>query len=159
MTIKSMVHVTLTPEEWDREDELMTNQIVNELQASLDDATEVRRLAKEMVELTDVVGAVKHMMMAAFGPLSEARGMNVEVFSRILDECIPELSALVVPTMIEIYTADELRTLVEFYRTPLGRKTISSRDAVSESVQAATGPWRERFTSKLDAAYGTKRDD
>ncbi len=134
----------------------MTNQIVNELQTNLDEAIEARDLAKEMVEITDTVGAVKHMMMAAVGPLSEARGMDIEVFSRVLDECLPELSALVVPAFIEMYTVDELRGLVEFYRTPLGRKTISTREAVSEAVQAAAGPWGERLTSKLDAAYGTK---
>lgn len=56
-----------------------------------------------------------------------------------------ELGALLIPIYDRHFTADELRQLLAFYRTPLGQKLLTEQSAIAQEAMATGQQWGQRL--------------
>jgi hypothetical protein len=56
-----------------------------------------------------------------------------------------ELGALLIPIYDRHFTADELRELLAFYRTPIGHKLLAEQPAIAQEAMAAGQQWGQRL--------------
>jgi hypothetical protein len=61
-----------------------------------------------------------------------------------------------VPVYAKYYTHDEVMQLIEFYRTPLGRKTIDVMPAITEESMAISMEWALRLSQQMFEALKKK---
>jgi hypothetical protein len=61
-----------------------------------------------------------------------------------------------IPIYAKYYTHDEVMQLIEFYRTPLGRKTIELTPAITEESMAMSLEWAMRVSQQLIEAMREK---
>jgi hypothetical protein len=56
-----------------------------------------------------------------------------------------ELGAIVTQIYDRHFTVDELRQLLAFYRTPIGRKLLAEQPAITQEAMAAGQDWGRRL--------------
>jgi hypothetical protein len=70
------------------------------------------------------------------------------------DECIKEFSPqemidLVAPIYAKYYTEDELVQLIQFYKTPLGKKVIETLPMITQDSYSAGEEWGRKIAEKV----------
>lgn len=60
-----------------------------------------------------------------------------------------ELEALFTQIYDRHFTADELRQLIAFYRTPIGQKLIAEQPAIAQDAMAAGQQWGQRLGTEI----------
>jgi hypothetical protein len=69
---------------------------------------------------------------------------------QLREEMKPEdLTELVIPIYQRHFTADEMRQLVAFYETPLGRKVATELPAVQQEAMEAGGEWGQKMGQRI----------
>ncbi|MDR1626705.1 MAG: DUF2059 domain-containing protein [Spirochaetia bacterium] len=69
-------------------------------------------------------------------------------FSPLIDACIPIYA--------KYYSHDEIMQLIEFYQSPIGRKTIELTPAITEESMAISMEWALRLSQQLIEAMREK---
>ena len=138
--------------------------LVLPLPASGQDAAKHARI-KELMTMTGAsqmgMQFASAMSNAIVGTLKQARPDIPERALKILDQ---ELVAIVqenidvpgglidrvVPVYDKYFTAAEIDELIAFYRTPLGRKAISTMPAVMQESMAAGQAWGQSLSPEIN---------
>lgn len=107
-------------------------------------------LAAELIEATDAQGTMRRMMRTMTDAFSKgfATSIDDKTISQILDRTLrEELTAFTnksLPLMAQVYAdtfdEQELRDLLAFYHSPLGRKLIERQPDLSRRAAAAVTP-------------------
>jgi hypothetical protein len=86
-------------------------------------------------------------LMTSSLPPGDYRDKLVELFfQKFHEKSDPDkLVDLMVPIYDKYYTADEIKGLIDFYQTPLGKKTITALPKIVAESQAAGGQWGEEL--------------
>lgn len=114
--------------------------------------------AAELVEVLELEAAYEHELVEP--PLAAAdprAGEAYEMVLEMIEEFMP-WSALE-PEYVSVYKAAyserEIRDLIEFYRTPLGRKVVSSQPRITRELKVAANrvmmPHMDEIMSRMVA--------
>jgi len=108
------------------------------------------------LQLINAVLKESHMVdlmvqaMQAAAPMQRAANPAIPAafFDRFLSaarERQSELGALLIPIYDRHFTADELRQLLAFYRTPIGQKLLAEQPAITRDAMATGQQWGQRL--------------
>lgn len=128
------------------------------LQACLAHASDELTPAKraDIEKLLEVTGSAAMGKQLVLGMVNQASGMlrksNPDLpadfmaslaieLEAVLDEAIPQFHEMVIPLYSKYYTHAEVREIVAFYSTPLGRKTIQVMPALMGESLALGQKW------------------
>ena len=117
------------------------------------ESTIPRTAARELIEITNaadlVVATIDTLMPVMIDQVREQHpGLNEEMlgefqtaFREEVNASIGEYIDLQAAIYERYFTEEELQALVEFYRTPLGQKTIETMPAILNEVLALGSTW------------------
>ncbi|HET8826033.1 MAG TPA: DUF2059 domain-containing protein [Terriglobales bacterium] len=112
---------------------------------------------RRLLEVTGAAGLATQMMdqmehgirplMTNSLPPGEYREKLVELFFEKFKSKIDsnQLTALIIPIYDKHYTQAEIKSLIQFYESPLGRKVATSMPQVLAESQAAGGQWGQQI--------------
>jgi hypothetical protein len=108
--------------------------------------------AKELLEMTGSgkVGVqVMNNMISAFK--TKLPNVPVEFWDEISKEVNPEgLIELVAPIYAKYYTNDELLQLLEFYKSPLGKKVIANMPLITQDSYQIGEEWGRKIGERVE---------
>lgn len=118
--------------------------------------TEAAKAAKrdDIRKMMDVTGAgklgiqVMHQMIAAY------KQENVQVPDKFWTDFMAEVDAdelveMCIPSYERYFTHDEIRELLAFYETPLGKKLIRTQPAIMRECMIAGQQWGRKIGEKI----------
>jgi uncharacterized protein len=79
--------------------------------------------------------------------LEELRGIGLEVFR----DSLPDLADPMAAIYESMFSEDELRQVIEFYRSPLGRKMLEKTPIAIEQGQALGVAWAKKVGASIAA--------
>lgn len=106
---------------------------------------------KKLLELTGS-GKMGKQVMDAMLPSLKAMAPDVDAkfWDDFMAEVHPEeLMDLVVPIYDKYYTHDEIRELIAFYESPLGKKMVDRMPAIMQESMAAGQAWGRELAQKV----------
>ena len=109
---------------------------------------------EDIRRLMEVMGAGQmglQMMNQMLGPMKEMMPeVPEEIWTRFIAKVDPgELTELIVPIYAEYFTHDEIKGLLAFYRTPLGKKVIATMPAIMQESMVAGQKWGEQLAQEV----------
>ncbi len=127
--------------------------------------------AHAMAEMLNVPQQVKALLNVMRNQLVQstiqASGKSVEDAVKIVDEllmpdfnaAVPDLTEAMLQPWANNFTAGELKTLQDFYSTPVGAKLLKTIPAVSQQVAQATQLWGQTTFRKAVQKHGQELHD
>jgi uncharacterized protein len=112
------------------------------------DSTKLQLIRAVLAESHAVDLMYQSMQAAAPAQRAANPAIPAAFFDRFLAavrERKDELVALFIPIYERHFTADELRQLLAFYRTPIGQKLIAEQPAVAQEAMAVGQQWGQRL--------------
>lgn len=116
----------------------------------------------QLLEMTGARSLGKQMAVALVAQLSanlrqsrpdippEAIDALPEVVGAVFEENIDSFIENVIPLYHKHFTASEIRGMIEFYSTPLGRKTVEVLPALMGESMRAGQQWGEGLAPEID---------
>jgi hypothetical protein len=93
---------------------------------------------------------VLDQMMVALRPM--APGLPDRFWTEFAAEVdIDGLTEMVLPIWAKYYTREDVKQLIVFYESPLGRKLVSVQPQIMAESMAAGATWGEALGAKIDA--------
>jgi len=124
-------------------------------------SAEKRADIMRLMELTDVeqirTSLSRQFMGALVGPSDDPAApeeRRVEALvSRVMQEemaaALPSLLDQIAPLYAEHFTHDEIRGLIDFYSTPLGRKTVEAMPELMQQSSELGMRWGQRVAPRI----------
>jgi len=108
------------------------------------DVTGAAGLATQMMDQME--HGIRPLMTSSLPP-GEYREKLVELFFEKFKSKIDsnQLIALIIPIYDKYYTHAEIKSLIEFYESPVGKKVATSMPKVLAESQAAGGQWGQQI--------------
>jgi hypothetical protein len=119
-----------------------------EVAAGLKQARAMSEMLKVNEQVKSILNAMRNQMVQA---TIQASGKSVEDAAKIVDEllmpdfnaAIPDLTESMLQPWANNFTAADMKTLQEFYSTPVGAKLLKNAPIVGQEVQQATQAWTQ----------------
>ena len=107
--------------------------------------------AKELIRIT---GTVKISMQVMNNMIASFKKQLPSVPSDFWDEYAKEIDAnelvdLIAPIYTKYFSDEELLSLIEFYKTPLGQKVVDKLPLISQDSYKAGEEWGQRISEKI----------
>jgi hypothetical protein len=110
-------------------------------------------LAEELLQVTnstdEMINALESYMdvLAESSPeLADFIGDMQKAFEK---EGIPYITAEAIKLYVKHYTEEELKAMVDFYKSPVGQSIISKQGAVMEEMMLIGAKWGEEYAKKV----------
>lgn len=119
--------------------------------AQVTPADEMEKDIRELLYLTGVPEVGTQVMNQMLVPMKQALPEVPEAFwTRFMEKVDPDdLVDMSVPIYAKYFTHDEIKQLLEFYRTPIGQKVIGTLPAVMQESMAAGQRWGEQLSQQV----------
>jgi hypothetical protein len=126
-------------------------------QAQTEARSDKHDLARELIETTGAMNRSVDILDAVLPPLFDIiKRSNPGVSDATLDELkrlaleeykasLPELIDPIATVYESNYSEDELRQLIDFYKSPLGRKTLEKMPVIFRQSQAIGAVWGKKI--------------
>ena len=106
---------------------------------------------KKMLKLTGAGDMAKQMMGQMIGMQRQA---NPNVPADFWDEFMGEVNAdelidITVPSYDKHFTHEEIKALIQFYESPIGKKLVSQQPKVMQDSMVAGQKWGMKLASKI----------
>jgi uncharacterized protein len=131
---------------------------------SADELTAAKRAdIEKLLEMTGTAALGKQMGTAVMGQMAQAiRKMRPDIPQRVIDALPGEVGAVfeanmdafkeqVIPLYSKYFTASEIKGMIAFYSTDLGKKTISVMPSLMAESMAAGQQWGQSLGPQIDA--------
>lgn len=119
--------------------------------AQADPQDELYRDTRELMELTGAGNLAVQMMHQMLEPMR--RGLPqvpAEFWDRFMAKVDPdEIIDLTVPVYTKHLTHDEIKQLLAFYKSPVGRKLIAALPSIMQESMAAGQRWGEQLGQRV----------
>lgn len=108
--------------------------------------------AQLAVQFTDAIVKALTDNIKAVRPDIPPRAMDIvrEEVTKLLQEQVGVLAEKVVPIYHQQFTHDEIKGMLEFYGTPLGRKMIHAMPTVLQQAMAEGQVWGKSLAPTID---------
>lgn len=128
-----------------------------------DVAAQKRADIEKLLDMTGALNLGKQMGVAVVAQLAQAiRKMRPDIPQRVIDVLpgevesvfeanIDSFKAQVIPLYDKYFTADEIKQMIAFYSTDLGKKTIRVMPQLLGESMAAGQKWGESLGAQIDA--------
>jgi hypothetical protein len=106
---------------------------------------------RELMQVTGAAALAVQMMQQVISQMQQVRPEVPEEFwiRFIAKADTDELIEMIVPIYARHFTPDEIKGLLDFYRTPLGRKVIATLPAIVEESADAGEQWGEQLSKQV----------
>ena len=116
---------------------------------------------KHARELIEVTGAAKVAGQVMNNMISSYKKQLPNVTADFWDETIKEINVIdladiVAPIYSKYYTDEELTKLIEFYKSPLGRKVVEKLPMITQDSYAAGEEWGKKISERVVARLKEK---
>ena len=114
--------------------------------------TEIQKNIKELMELTGAAKIGIQVITQIFSSY-EKTYPNVpgEIWADILKEINEyDMIKMIIPIYEKYYTSDEINELINFYKTPLGKKTIEVMPGLTQDSMAVGREWGLKIVEKVN---------
>lgn len=129
-----------------------------------DELTTAKRAdIEKLLEMTGATTLGKQMGVAVVGQMAQAiRQMRPDIPQQVIDTLPGEVGAVfeanidsfreqVIPLYHKYFSASEIRGMIAFYSTDLGKKTISVMPSLMAESMAAGQKWGQSLGPQIDA--------
>ncbi len=135
-----------------------------EVTAALKQAHAMADMLSINAQVKALLNAMRNQMVQA---TIQASGKSVEDAAKIVDELlmpdfnasIPDLTEAMLQPWANNFTASDLKTLQEFYSTPVGAKLLKTAPLVGQQVQQATQAWSQNTFRQAVQKHGQQLRD
>ena len=106
---------------------------------------------RKLMEVTGAAAMGEQVVNQMLDGMSKnVTGESAEYLRRFRAELDPnEMVELNVPIYMKHFTHEEIKGLVEFYESPIGKKTIEKLPLVMQESMAAGQAWGEKLAQKI----------
>lgn len=120
--------------------------------ARADDATK-ERLVREMLELTGAADLGAQMMEGMTAQFRQNPGISAEFIDKFLELARPEeLVNMIIPLYVEALDEATLRSAIEFYKSPAGRKLVAVQPQLVQDSMVLGQQWGMKLAEATQAA-------
>ena len=95
----------------------------------------------EALKVIQMSGAAGPMQMAKEQIMQNIPELKKEEFSKEFDASLPSLYEKLAKIYMETYTQEEVKEMLKFYQSPLGKKISSSSGVIYKKSTAAGQEW------------------
>lgn len=116
-----------------------------------DPSPELEASIRELMEVSGVVDLGPQMMQQMMAPLMQQMpNVPDDVWKGIVGKVdMNGLVDLSIPIYAKHFTKDELDVLVAFYRTPVGKKAISTMPAIMQEMMSVGQKWGQAEAQRI----------
>jgi hypothetical protein len=106
----------------------------------------------ELISLTDVSNLGKELIETLFKELTQDAKLNQIIKEEMIDEInFGELEDLLVPVYDRNFTHGDVKHMIAFYKTPVGKKLISVLPSITKETIAVGQTWGEKMAIRLES--------
>ena len=119
--------------------------------AAMADEPTFEQDVRKLMEVTGAAAMGEQVVNQMLDGMSKnVTGESAEYLRRFRAELDPnEMVELNVPIYMKHFTHEEIKGLVEFYESPIGKKTIEKLPLVMQESMAAGQAWGEKLAQKI----------
>ena len=110
--------------------------LITQLATSQDEA-----FKKDILKVLELNGSSAQMKMAKMQVVKMVPVEKQAAFLIEFDATLPSYYDKLVKVYTETYTKEDIKAMLAFYETPVGKKTTAKSDEITEKSQAAMQEW------------------
>lgn len=111
--------------------------------------------AQKIKHLLELTGSAKIGVQVVHNIIGSYKNYYLDIPQSTWDELLKEINAdeiinLIIPIYDKYYTEQEIDELINFYKTPLGQKTIKVLPNITQESMAAGEKWGREIAEKIN---------
>lgn len=130
---------------------LFTLLFLSVIHAAFSQASSKEQKVRELLEETGAVKISLQLVQQIFGGFRDRfKEVPQDVWDKLMAGAkMEEIVSLLIPIYAKYYTEEELDGLLQFYRSPLGKKTIAITPQVMQESMQVGSQWGKQLAAKI----------
>lgn len=113
---------------------------------------------KSIQKLIDCIGVYDYLQLTKSYEAMWVEPQHEAAFLKDFDSIVPNYINATSKYLLERYTSEEIKKLIEFYESPLGKKMVSNNKKQAKTFLDASNEWAEKILEiKGDQMMGKYR--
>ncbi len=109
-----------------------------------------QKFKQDALKLIEISGATNQMKLLKNQIIKYVSKDKQKVFLKDFDDSLPQLYEDYANTYMKIYTHDDIKAMIQFYESPVGKKIYMYADEMAQRTQAMSQKWMQKLQDSIN---------